>query len=268
MEGSEEGEKQIHYFCRLTFGQFFTLIVLEVITLSFVFYLGARYGNEYLKLDVIGESRRGPVSIVSGHIAETNTTIPSPTRSGQEDLSKLSDDDLREMARKVLKGQEDALKSRVEDILSKDEGVEGAAVQPTGDVQGMQADTEEIQLPGRPIGGMEPDEAEIKMQESNYNIVFETARKAADSQAGGGAETGDFSVQVGAYPDVKEASYRVEEWKARGYPAFMEAANLGEKGTWYRIRIGKFAKKEEADRFLENLVSKEGIEDAFVTNNE
>ena len=38
-------------FCRFTFGQFFALLVLEVFTLFFVFYLGARYGREFLGLD-------------------------------------------------------------------------------------------------------------------------------------------------------------------------------------------------------------------------
>lgn len=39
------------YFCRFTFGQFFTLLVLEIFTLFFIFYLGARYGPEFLRLE-------------------------------------------------------------------------------------------------------------------------------------------------------------------------------------------------------------------------
>ena len=36
------------YFCRFTFGQFVTLILLEIVTLFFVFYLGARYGPDLI----------------------------------------------------------------------------------------------------------------------------------------------------------------------------------------------------------------------------
>jgi hypothetical protein len=43
----EDFKKDIDdYFCRFTFGQFVTLILLEVVTLFFVFYLGARYGSD------------------------------------------------------------------------------------------------------------------------------------------------------------------------------------------------------------------------------
>lgn len=37
------------YFCRFTFGQFITLAILELATLFFVFYLGARYGPEMIR---------------------------------------------------------------------------------------------------------------------------------------------------------------------------------------------------------------------------
>ena len=37
----EGKEDDVQYFCKLTFGQFFTILVLEVVTLAFIFYLGA-----------------------------------------------------------------------------------------------------------------------------------------------------------------------------------------------------------------------------------
>ncbi|MBI4373826.1 MAG: SPOR domain-containing protein [Deltaproteobacteria bacterium] len=36
------------YFCKFTFGQFVSLILLELVTLFFVFYLGARFGPDLI----------------------------------------------------------------------------------------------------------------------------------------------------------------------------------------------------------------------------
>jgi len=57
---SEFSKELEDYFCRFTFGQFVTLILLELVTLFFVFYLGARYGP-----DLIGgrEETRAPVAL-------------------------------------------------------------------------------------------------------------------------------------------------------------------------------------------------------------
>ena len=48
---NRRGDEPESFFCRFTFGQFFALLVLEVFTLFFVFYLGARYGRGLLGLD-------------------------------------------------------------------------------------------------------------------------------------------------------------------------------------------------------------------------
>ena len=45
---SEFGKDLGDYFCKFTFGQFVTLILLELVTLFLVFYLGARYGPDLM----------------------------------------------------------------------------------------------------------------------------------------------------------------------------------------------------------------------------
>ena len=54
------------YFCRFSFAQFVTLVLLELATLFFVFYLGARYGPELIgdrkgsEADAVDEAGPGP----------------------------------------------------------------------------------------------------------------------------------------------------------------------------------------------------------------
>lgn len=254
MEGREEPET--HFFCKLTFGQFFTLMVLEIITLCFVFYLGARYGNEYLKLDVLTEAKREPVSIVTEEVARAPGEVAGP-----------EDAELNAMARKALEGNKVDLKKRVEEILARQKGPtappvgepsypsEGAAYD-----QGVEPGYEGGALPQQQTGPVE-----MRQYEPAPASESPPSQEVVKVKSTGGAK---FSVQVGSYPDVKEASYRVEEWKVKGYPAYMMIANLGDKGQWYRVRIGAFADKEDAGHYLDDLKEKEGIEDAFVIKNE
>ncbi len=255
-EGEEEPE--VHHFCKLTFGQFFTLMVLEIITLCFVFYLGARYGNEYLKLDVISESRQAPVQIIS----EPRQIVEREDVKKEKALGEMSDDELRDMARKALGEGKPDLKQRVEGILARQQEPSSAPPmgEPSYDDHTYQPQGQAAQLP---VNG----EQQPRVQQ------FVPGPREAAPEAQGvvrvkSGQGGQFSVQVGAYPDVKEASYRVEEWKAKGYPAFMMIADLGEKGHWYRVRIGGFGSEGEAGTYLEDIAQKEGVADAFVVRNE
>ncbi len=73
-----------------------------------------------------------------------------------------------------------------------------------------------------------------------------------------------YTIQVAAYPDRGMAEDEVRGMKRRGYAAFVVASNLGDKGTWYRVRVGSFANKQAADKLAGELKAKEGLV-VFVT---
>ena len=66
-------------------------------------------------------------------------------------------------------------------------------------------------------------------------------------------EKGFFSVQIASYPDLKMAQDMEKDLKNKTYPAFIHEAELPGKGTWYRVRIGNFATKEEAELYAKNI---------------
>jgi cell division septation protein DedD len=346
-QGAGFKEKEdVYYFCKLTFGQFFTFIVLQVITLVAAFYIGAKYGAEYLNLgSASNESKNKSEIVVSaggGAGGAAAMGAVQPPSSSQKDISVMTDDEIRELARKALASKEEILKERVSEILSRGTGGSSGETQaPTSQggstpilesatsrvgvtqslpttqgntmsasnavpqvTSGTSQGAATLQIPQQTLGSQALDSQVLGSQalssqgsatpagnaSQRYNVTLEKSGgsntpslpnegvEAAPAQAAGqgtlqapasqGAGGGGFTIQVGAYPDIKEASYRVEEWKAMGYPAFMQPVNLGDRGTWYRVRIGNFATKEEASKFLSELSSKEGIDDAFVTNNE
>jgi cell division septation protein DedD len=73
-----------------------------------------------------------------------------------------------------------------------------------------------------------------------------------------------YTIQVGAYPERGLAEDDVRNMKKRGYVAFVVATDLPDKGTWYRVRIGSFSKRDSAEKLAAELKSKEGI-DSFIT---
>jgi cell division septation protein DedD len=74
-----------------------------------------------------------------------------------------------------------------------------------------------------------------------------------------------WTVQVNAYPDERSANQLVDRLKNKGYNAAMsETRNKGK--LWYRVRVGRYGSREEADKAVEELKNKEKLEKAFATS--
>ncbi len=72
---------------------------------------------------------------------------------------------------------------------------------------------------------------------------------------------GMLAVQVASTKDLKSADEMVQKLKKRGYPAFSMKADIPEKGIWYRVRVGYFNDKTEAESIRRQLLKEkfEGI---------
>jgi DedD protein len=74
-----------------------------------------------------------------------------------------------------------------------------------------------------------------------------------------------WSVQLNAFPDERSAKQLVDRLKNKGYNAVIgEARNKGK--VWYRVRVGKYGSREEADKALENFKTRENFDKAFATS--
>jgi cell division septation protein DedD len=69
--------------------------------------------------------------------------------------------------------------------------------------------------------------------------------------AGGGA--GTWALQLSAYQDRGEADRFAAGLRDKGYAPYIIEANVPTKGTWYRVRVGKFANKEAATNYLSDF---------------
>jgi cell division septation protein DedD len=57
-------------------------------------------------------------------------------------------------------------------------------------------------------------------------------------------------VQVASFRASSISENEAGKYRDRGYIAFVEAAEIPNRGTWYRVRVGNFSTKEEAQNFL------------------
>ncbi len=68
----------------------------------------------------------------------------------------------------------------------------------------------------------------------------------------GGHEAG-FAIQVYSFQDKNRAYAALASLKNSGYQAFMVVSDLGEKGVWYRVRVGGIANEAAAHAMLADI---------------
>lgn len=82
--------------------------------------------------------------------------------------------------------------------------------------------------------------------------------EAAPTPAPAAASAGAFVLQIGAYKSEDEAkaawaTYQRKHPLVGGYSSDIQRVDLGDKGVWYRLRIGSFADKAGADALCDKL---------------
>ncbi len=67
-------------------------------------------------------------------------------------------------------------------------------------------------------------------------------------------ENGTFTVQISAWRSSAKAEYEAERFRNAGYAAYVQRVYLPTRGgVWYRVRIGQFSVKAEAERQARDL---------------
>lgn len=109
------------------------------------------------------------------------------------------------------------------------------------------------------------DEARQKSEQAPASGTAREVQQveAEAPQAASDAE-GRFVVQVGSFRASADARALKERLVQKGFAAFIEQADLGEKGVWHRVRVGPFAEAESARSTVDLLKAQEKI-DGFVT---
>ena len=67
-----------------------------------------------------------------------------------------------------------------------------------------------------------------------------------------GHEAG-FTIQVYSFQDRNRAQRALEVLKNNGYQAFLIMSDLGDKGIWYRVRVGGIMDEAAAKKMLDEI---------------
>lgn len=74
---------------------------------------------------------------------------------------------------------------------------------------------------------------------------------------------GRYTVNVGSFRKRMWAERLIKELDEKGYRAFIEETAIPQRGTWYRVAMGHFPSRREAQSFARGLKERDGI-NAFV----
>jgi len=91
------------------------------------------------------------------------------------------------------------------------------------------------------------------------------AAPAAAKPPAGTVPSGAFTLQLGASPNREDAERMVSRLREKGYAPYITTAEVPGKGTYYRVRMGSFATREAATRYLEDF-KRETKTEAFVAS--
>ena len=95
--------------------------------------------------------------------------------------------------------------------------------------------------------------------------VAPAATAAGPKAADGTVPAGPFTLQLGASQNREDAERMVSRLREKGYAPYIVTAEVPGKGTYYRVRMGSFATREAAGRYLEDF-RRETKTEAFVAS--
>lgn len=235
------------HFCRFTFGQFFALLVLEVFTIFFVFYLGAKYGRDLLGLGSAADIAEIDVQEESRVLT---TSDPEGLEAAREIMAGTKSPELKDRIRQMLDGATNKEKSGAPEVVVRNRAHEEPAPEPQEELPYSENDQADVKG------------ASVREQDKNTSNASSDASVIRVKSG----ERARYSVQVGSYPTMQEATSTVEKWKGRGYPAYMMIADIPDRGRWYRVRMGGFENRSDASHYMKELKSRENVEAIVVLN--
>jgi cell division septation protein DedD len=68
-----------------------------------------------------------------------------------------------------------------------------------------------------------------------------------------------YTIQIASVKDKPTADALSQRLKRKGYPVFILPHVIPKRGTWYRVRVGHFTKRDEAQELAQKISRKERL---------
>jgi cell division protein FtsN len=102
-------------------------------------------------------------------------------------------------------------------------------------------------------------EKELKDKERQQRAATKSGSTASQQESSKDV----YFIQAGSFQNPAEADNQKARLAILGFEASVEPANLPDKGTWYRVRMGPYAKVEEINKVRQAL-AQSGIEASLI----
>lgn len=100
-----------------------------------------------------------------------------------------------------------------------------------------------------------PEEADksekVTAKKGPVKIAPGPTSKSSARKAGNAGK--DLTIQISSLKDAETADALVAKLKLQGYPAYRTTGKIPGKGTWYRVRVGYYKNKTEAESVIKQM---------------
>lgn len=123
-----------------------------------------------------------------------------------------------------------------------------------------------VQPPGRPSSGKPAPRAPSKPESvSQEKPVVAPKMASPESETSPAPKPSSyFTLQVASFRDSGEAERYARLFRERGYAARVVKVELPGKGTWYRVYVGRFGSKVEAEQAYRKLKARKLVDKAYI----
>ncbi|MBM4782496.1 MAG: SPOR domain-containing protein [Archangiaceae bacterium] len=241
--------------------QIVTLTVASLVVLGGVFVLGVVVGK---KLSTESQKLDQPADILSAADQKTEALAQADKAQPltfQEELTKRAPEPVPapEPVKNVIVLKPAELKV---DAPKPSEPVKADEPKPAevkvAEVKPVEAPTRLPETPkSEPVATRTNDAGALKE-------AFGKVQKAPEAPTP--SAEGSWTLQLSAYQDKAEAERFAAGLRDKGYAPFIIEANVAGKGTWFRVRMGRFGSKDAANTYLADFKRETSIA-GIVTNN-
>ena len=207
--------------------QLVALFTGGIIALILVFILGVLFGRNLASRKMVAEQAK---IAKKAYFPEKQTPKPSPEKQQKQ-----------ESAKEILK--------KIEEQKPPKQLVQAKKEEKVGAESEAKKESEEIKKIIEKSEGTEEKPKETKQQETKTEQPKEPA----------------YTIQVASFPEKESAQKLLGELKNKKWNAFMESAEIPGKGTYWRVYVGKYSTKEQAQKALIIFKAREQkFKDAFI----
>jgi cell division septation protein DedD len=226
--------------------QIVSITVASLIVLGGVFMLGVVVGK---KLSTETAEAKAPADLLT-QLDEKSKALEQVQA---EDASLTFQDELTKKAPTLVAGTPVVKPAEPPKPVEAPKPAEPVKLEPTAAAQPA---PEPVALPETP----KPEPVPTRTHDAGLlKEAFGKMQKAPETAADGA-----WSIQLAAYQDRAEADRFAAGLRDKGYAPYIVEAAVPGKGTWFRVRMGRFGTKDAAGRYLEDF-KRETAMNAIVT---